>query len=121
MRSAQSTSPAASEDPLGVGADRLDVGGEAQVGRRAPQALEVLVERERPPAVEAHHLEDAVAAQQPLVGGGDARLLGGPERAVQAREQGGRRGGVGHGAGQTTRAQAGAEWAVKESNLQPWD
>ena len=35
---------------------------------------EVLVERERAAAVEAHDLEDAVAAQQALVGDRDRRL-----------------------------------------------
>ena len=38
--------------------------------------VEVVVERERAPAVEAHHLEDAVAAQQPLVRRRDPRLRG---------------------------------------------
>ena len=60
--------------------------GRRRFARRARHALEVLVERERPPAVEADDLEDAVAAQQPLVGDRDARLGGGHDRAVEDRE-----------------------------------
>ena len=48
--------------------------GQAQVGGRALEPVEVLVERERPPVVDADDLEHAVAAQQALVGGGDRSL-----------------------------------------------
>ena len=47
----------------------------------------MVLQRERAAAVEAHDLEAAVAAQQPLVGDGDPRLLGGPDRAVQGGEE----------------------------------
>ena len=73
---------------------------EPQVRRRALDPVEVVGERERPPVVHADHLEHAVAAQQPLVGGRDGRLLGGHRPAVDARELGGGRGSgylVGHG------------------------
>ena len=71
-----SSSTIASRCPprLDVGAHGLEVDRQAQVGRRPAEAGHVVVERERPAAVEAHDLEDAVAAQEPVVGGGDLRL-----------------------------------------------
>ena len=46
----------------------------------------MVVERERPAAVDAQHLEAAVTAQQPLVGDRDPRLLDRRDGAVDARE-----------------------------------
>jgi hypothetical protein len=46
----------------------------------------MVVERERPPVVQPDDLERAVAAQQPLVRGGDADLVRGHDRAVEDRE-----------------------------------
>ena len=74
------------DDP-GLGAHDADVERQAQVGGRARHALEVLVERVRPPAVEAHDLEDAVAAQQPLVGDGQAGVGERDELPVEAGER----------------------------------
>ena len=48
--------------------------------------VEVVLHRERPAAVEAHDLEGAVAAQQPLVGDGDAGLGRGRDLAVDGRK-----------------------------------
>ena len=48
----------------------------------------MVLERERPPGVEAHHLEGAVAAGQALVGYRDPRLVGGRDDAVDARQHG---------------------------------
>ena len=48
----------------------------------------MVVEGEQPAAVEAHDLEDAVAAQEPVVGGGDLRLRGVADGAVEDREHG---------------------------------
>ena len=62
------------DERLDVGADGLGVDRQAQVGRRARQPRQVVVERERPAAVEAHDLEHAVTAQEAVVGGGDLRL-----------------------------------------------
>ena len=67
-----------------VGAQRVEVDRQAQVRRRAAHALEVVVQRERRAAVQAHDLEDAVAAQQPLVGDRDPRVGGVADHAVQA-------------------------------------
>ena len=54
----------------------------------------MLLERERPAAVEARGLERAVAAQESFVRDRDPRLVGGPDGAVDAREHGGLR--LGH-------------------------
>ena len=70
------------EQRLEVGVHGLDVDVEAEVVRRAAEALEVGAQAERAPVVQAHDLEDAVASQQALVGGGDARFGGGDDRAV---------------------------------------
>ena len=55
---------------------------QAQVRRRALQAVEVLGEREGGAVVDADHLEHAVAAQQALVGGRD-RDLARPARSAR--------------------------------------
>jgi hypothetical protein len=73
---------------LDVRAHGVEVDRQAQVGRRAPQPLQVVLEREQPPAVEAHDLEDAVAAQEAVVRGGDLRLRGVDDGAVEDREHG---------------------------------
>ena len=57
-----------------LGAQRVEVGLQPQARAGAAEAREVVVERERPAAVDAHHLEAAVAAQQPVVGDRDARF-----------------------------------------------
>ena len=49
---------------------------------------EVVVDGERAPVVQAHDLEDAVAAQQALVGGRDLHLVGGEDGAVEDSEHG---------------------------------
>src|SRR5581483_1808047 len=69
-----------------LAAQRAEVGFETGVGGRAPHALDVLVERERPAAVQADHLEDPVAPHQPLVGHRNRRLLDREDRAVQRGE-----------------------------------
>ena len=56
---------------------RLEVAavhGQLDRGGRALEAVEVLAEREGRPPVEADHLEDPVAAQQPVVPGRDPRV-----------------------------------------------
>ncbi len=54
------------EQPVGVGAHRLDVQtGSRRFAAERCEPLEVLLERERPPVVDADHLEHAVTAQQP--------------------------------------------------------
>jgi hypothetical protein len=78
------------EQPLHVRADRVERDRQAQLLGRAPQPLQVRAERIGTPAVQPHDLEDAVATQQALVGGGDARLGGGKHDAVEAGEMGGR-------------------------------
>ena len=85
IRSASCVGPAAGmgEQPVGVGPDRLEVERQPQVGGRALEPAQVLLERERLPVVDADHLEHAVAAEQPLVGGRDRRLGGGHDLAVE--------------------------------------
>ena len=46
----------------------------------------MVLERERPAAVQTCDLERPVAARQTLVGDGDPRLLGRPDAAIHARE-----------------------------------
>src|SRR5918994_5154877 len=48
----------------------------------------MLAEGERPPAIQADHLEHAVAPQQAVVGDGDPRLGGRRDLPVDARELG---------------------------------
>jgi hypothetical protein len=88
--------PAAGDDQpdrpvarTGPGQQRVDLrlrGVEVElqpdVRRGALEPLEVLVPGVRAAAVEAGHLEHAVAAQQTVVGDGDRHLLGGPDGAV---------------------------------------
>ena len=69
-----------------VGADRVEVDRQPQTGRRALLAREMGVERIRAATVEADHLEDAVAANQPRVGDRDRRLRQGNELPVDAGE-----------------------------------
>ena len=78
------------EERADVGADRVRVERQQQVRRRALHPREVVVERERVAVVQAHHLEDAVAAQQPLVSGRDVHLVRGQDGAVEDSEHGGR-------------------------------
>ena len=59
---------------VGVGADRVGVERQAQGLGAARHAVDVLLHAERPAGVEANDLEDAVAAQQALVGDGDLRF-----------------------------------------------
>ena len=69
-----------------LGCKRVGVGLEAQALARVAEAVEVVLQREGPAAVEAHDLEGAVAAQQALVGDGDAGLGHGPDLAVDGRK-----------------------------------
>ena len=72
------------EQAVDVGADDLRVERQAQPLGGALQALEVLVQGERPAAVEPDDLEDPVAAQQTLVGDGDHDVGAVADLAVQA-------------------------------------
>ena len=69
-----------------LGCKRVVVGLEPQPLARVAQAVEVVLQREGPAAVEAHDLEGAVAAQQALVGDGDAGLGHGSDLAVDGRK-----------------------------------
>ncbi len=64
------------------GADRVEVDLEAQVAGGVRQAAQMVVPGERLSVVEAHDLEDAVAADETLVRDGDDRLLGGHDPSV---------------------------------------
>ena len=66
-----SISPPGLQERPDVGAHGVDVERQAQPVGRARHAREVLVEGERAAGVDADDLEDAVAAQQALVGDGD--------------------------------------------------
>jgi hypothetical protein len=70
--------------------DLVAQGGQVELQPQAVagalQARVVVVHGERAAAVEAGHLERAVAAQQAFVGDRDARLGEGADRAVEARE-----------------------------------
>jgi hypothetical protein len=79
------------EERLDVAAHGGGVELEAQARGGALHAREVVVERERPAAVEPDDLEDAVAAQQPFVGDGEPRLRGVEDLPVQASYGHGRR------------------------------
>ena len=74
------------EQRPGVGLDGRGIEGEAQVVRGARHALDVLAERVRAPRVQPDDLEDAVAAQQSLVGDRDPRLGDGHDRTVETGE-----------------------------------
>jgi hypothetical protein len=63
---------------------------QAKVRRRTLEPVEMVRERERPPVVDPNHLECAVAAQEPLVGGGNRGLLRRHEAAVDTGQLGGR-------------------------------
>jgi hypothetical protein len=65
---------------------------EPKVRRRTLEPVEMVGERERAPVVDPDDLERAIAAQEPLVGGGNGRLARRHEAAVDAGELG-RRGG----------------------------
>jgi hypothetical protein len=82
---------AALQQLLAVLADGVDVERQPQRRGAALHPLEVLLEAVRRAVVEAHDLEDAVAAQQALVGHGDLRLRDVHHVAVEDREL------VGHG------------------------
>ena len=73
-RRSDSGSPACSSSASASAPQRVEVRLEPQAGAGAPEAREVVLERERAAAVDAHHLEPAVAAQQPVVGDGDDAL-----------------------------------------------
>ena len=66
--------------------ERLVVRVQTQALARVPQAVDVIAERERPPAVEADHLEDAVAAIETVVLERDRGLRGGGDRPVDGCE-----------------------------------
>jgi hypothetical protein len=70
---------------LELGAENL---GEAEVRPRTLEPVEVVRQREGDAVVHADHLEHPVAAQQPLVGGGDRKLGGGRDMAVDRAELG---------------------------------
>ena len=90
-RSIPSAVAAGLEQRVGVGAHDVGVERQAQRLGAARHALEVLVHAERPAGVEADDLEDAVAAQQALVGDGDLRLGDVHDDAVEDCEHGGHR------------------------------
>ena len=69
-----------------VGLHRVALQGQPQVRRRALHARHVLVQGKGPPAIQAHDLEDAVAAQQAFVGHWDARVIQRDERAYLVHE-----------------------------------
>ena len=54
--------------------------------RRGREPVEVLVEQERPPAVDADALEDAVAVEQAVVEHGDPGLLGRRPLPIDVRD-----------------------------------
>ena len=72
-----------------VGPDRLEVERQPEVRGRALEPSQVALERERPPVVDADHLEHSVAADQALVGRGDRRLGGEHDRSVERGERAG--------------------------------
>ena len=74
------------EQAVGVGAHGLQIERQAEVAGRALEPREVLLQRERGTVVDADHLEHPIAADQAVVGGGDRRLGGGHDRAVERRE-----------------------------------
>ena len=59
----------------------------AGCGAERSSRAKVLLERERPAVVDADHLEHAVAAEQPLVGGRDRRRGGEHDLAVERGER----------------------------------
>ena len=71
-RSSASISPASVEQRRRLGAELVEVDVEPDARARAAEPGEVIVDRERAAAVQADHLEAAVAAQQALVGDRDA-------------------------------------------------
>ena len=79
--------PACDSSRRASGADRLQIDRQPEVRGGPLEALEVLLERERPPVVDADHLEHAVAAQQALVGGRDRRRGGQRDLAVDRRQR----------------------------------
>ena len=62
--------------------------GSSRLRAERSMRCEVVVDGERPPVVQAHDLEHAVAAEQPLVGGRDLHLVGGEDGAVEDSEHG---------------------------------
>ncbi len=67
-----------------LGFERLALHRQLDGGGRALQAVVVLIEGEGAPGVQPDHLEDAVAAEQAVVGGRDARIRSGRDLAVDA-------------------------------------
>ena len=76
--------PGGSEQGVDLGPQGADVELQPQPRAGALEPRHVLGERERPPAVQAHDLEGAVAARESLVGDRDPGLLGRADRSVQA-------------------------------------
>ena len=74
------------QEPVGIRTHRLRVHRQAQVGAGALQPLEMLLQREGAAVVDADDLEDPIPAEQPLVGGGNHRLGGGHDLAVEGGE-----------------------------------
>ena len=74
-----------------LAAERRDLGAlgrelERDRPGRGLEAVEVLVQQERPAAVDADALEDAVAVEQAVVEHGDARLLGRRPLPIDVRD-----------------------------------
>ena len=78
------------QQPVELGADRLEVHRQPQVAGRALEPRQMLLERERNAVVDAEHLERPVAADQTLVGNRDRRLADGHDLAVDRCQRLGR-------------------------------
>ena len=78
------------EQPVGIALTASSRSAGAAAGR-ALQPREVLLESERPPVVDADHLERAVAADQPLVGDRNRRLGGEHDVPVERGQRAGTR------------------------------
>ena len=62
------------EQPVGVGANRLEIDREAQVAPRALEPSQVVIHGKGTAVVDANHLKGTVPPDQALVGSGNRRL-----------------------------------------------
>ena len=76
--------------------ERLPIPFEEDAFARALEPVQMVLERERLPAVELQHLEPAVATQESLVHDRDPRVADGTDLTVYRAEEGARVGGLGH-------------------------